>query len=106
MQNGEFKISITNLTKRFGDRLILDRINLTIPSGQTVALIGPSGGGKSTLLRCLNGLTPFDDGDIRVGRTRYDPTERQTAATPSCNNSGDCLAWSFKIFSCFPTCPQ
>ncbi len=76
MQNGEFEISINDLTKRFGDRLILDQVNLTIPSGQTVALIGPSGGGKSTLLRCLNGLTPFDSGEIRVGSHTLRPSQR------------------------------
>jgi len=60
-------IRVDNLTKRFGPRLVLDRIVLNIAQGETVAVIGPSGGGKSTLLRCLNGLTTFDDGEIRVG---------------------------------------
>jgi ABC-type polar amino acid transport system ATPase subunit len=60
-------ITLTNVTKRFGNRLVLDDINLTVRAGETVALIGPSGGGKSTLLRCLNGLNSFDSGTIRVG---------------------------------------
>jgi polar amino acid transport system ATP-binding protein len=60
-------IELRDVTKRFGDHLILDGVNLTIDGGQTVALIGPSGGGKSTLLRCLNGLNTFDAGEIRVG---------------------------------------
>src|SRR2546421_3219369 len=60
-------IRVQDLTKRFGPRLVLDRISLDIQQGQTVALIGPSGGGKSTLLRCLNGLNTFDSGEIRVG---------------------------------------
>jgi ABC-type polar amino acid transport system ATPase subunit len=60
-------IRVHDLTKRFGPRLVLDRIALDIRQGETVALIGPSGGGKSTLLRCLNGLTPFDSGEIYVG---------------------------------------
>ena len=46
---------------------MLDRIDLSIGQGETVALIGPSGGGKSTLLRCLNGLTTFEQGEIHVG---------------------------------------
>jgi ABC-type polar amino acid transport system ATPase subunit len=60
-------IRIENLTKRFGTRLVLDRIRLNVSEGETVAVIGPSGGGKSTLLRCLNGLTTFDAGEIHVG---------------------------------------
>ncbi len=60
-------ISLQGVTKRFGARLVLDDISLTINPGETVALIGPSGGGKSTLLRCLNGLNDFDAGAIRVG---------------------------------------
>jgi ABC-type polar amino acid transport system ATPase subunit len=61
------QVVLRNLTKRFGDRLILDRVSLTAQSGETVALIGPSGGGKSTLLRCINGLTSFEAGEVRVG---------------------------------------
>jgi ABC-type polar amino acid transport system ATPase subunit len=61
-------IQLTDVTKRYGERTILDRVSLSINSGETVALIGPSGGGKSTLLRCLNGLTTFDAGEIRIGK--------------------------------------
>ena len=61
------QVVISDVTKRFGQRLILDQISLAIHAGETVALIGPSGGGKSTLLRCINGLCEFDEGQIRVG---------------------------------------
>ncbi len=60
-------ITVSKVTKRFGPRLVLDGIDLTVRAGETVALIGPSGGGKSTLLRCLNGLNSFDAGTITVG---------------------------------------
>ncbi len=63
-------IHLRNVTKRYGTRTILDDISLTIPPGETVALIGPSGGGKSTLIRCLNGLNTFDAGEIQVGPHR------------------------------------
>ncbi len=63
----ELNISVANVSKRFGQRLILDDVSLHIAGGETVALIGPSGGGKSTLLRCLNGLNAIDAGEIRVG---------------------------------------
>src|SRR5262249_23679553 len=60
-------VCLNQVTKRFGERLVLDQVCLQASGGQTVALIGPSGGGKSTLLRCINGLTGFDAGEIRVG---------------------------------------
>jgi ABC-type polar amino acid transport system ATPase subunit len=74
-------ISMCNLTKRYGPRLVLDHINLDIPAGQTVALIGPSGGGKSTLLRCVNGLTPFDEGEVRIGKHSLRPEQTRRNGT-------------------------
>ena len=82
-----WSIQVRNITKRFGANTILDNVSLNIQSGETVALIGPSGGGKSTLLRCLNGLNTFDAGDIQVGphcltpgrpngRSQVDPIRR------------------------------
>jgi polar amino acid transport system ATP-binding protein len=67
MSDNHNQIVLANVSKRYGSRVILDGINLTVSAGETVALIGPSGGGKSTLLRCINALTAFDDGEIRVG---------------------------------------
>jgi polar amino acid transport system ATP-binding protein len=63
-------ITLRNVTKRFGDRLVLDNVSMAIPPGEIVALLGPSGGGKSTLIRCLNGLNTFDAGEIEVGPHR------------------------------------
>jgi polar amino acid transport system ATP-binding protein len=60
-------IEIRELTKRFADRTVLDGISATFAKGEVVALLGPSGGGKSTLLRCLNGLESFDGGSVQVG---------------------------------------
>jgi polar amino acid transport system ATP-binding protein len=60
-------IAVEGLCKAFGDHLILDRLSIAIEAGTTTALIGPSGGGKSTFLRCLNGLNDFDAGKVRVG---------------------------------------
>ncbi len=62
-----WNVEIQDLTKRFGSRLVLGGVSLAIQPGETVAILGPSGGGKSTLLRCLNGLNTFDSGEIRIG---------------------------------------
>lgn len=59
-------ISIENLSIKFGDHQVLNGINLEIPLGQVVAIIGPSGGGKSTLLRCINLLEKPTAGVIWV----------------------------------------
>ena len=67
-------IRIAGVEKRYGTRTVLDRVDLDIPSGQTVVIVGPSGGGKSTLLRCLNGLARVDAGEIDVGPHRLDRT--------------------------------
>jgi polar amino acid transport system ATP-binding protein len=66
-------IELCGVSKRYGQRMILDRISLAVHSGETVALIGPSGGGKSTVLRCINGLHSFEEGEIRVGPHRLLP---------------------------------
>ncbi|MFR3817806.1 MAG: amino acid ABC transporter ATP-binding protein [Fusobacterium varium] len=60
-------IQVNNLSKQYleGD-VILKNINLSIEKGEVVSIIGPSGGGKSTLLRCLIGLEEIDSGDVKV----------------------------------------
>ncbi len=57
-------IDVVNLTKKFGDLLVLDDISETISEGEKVVIIGPSGGGKSTFLRCLNCLEDPTAGKI------------------------------------------
>lgn len=76
----DLHIGVRNLTKRFGDRLVLNDISLEFKAGETVALLGPSGGGKSTLLRCLNGLNWFDQGEIRVGGHTLAPGQGNNVA--------------------------
>ncbi|MGD9645038.1 MAG: amino acid ABC transporter ATP-binding protein [Pirellulales bacterium] len=60
-------IELKDVVKHYGERPVIDGVSLAIAPGETVALIGPSGGGKSTLLRCINGLHAFQKGEIRVG---------------------------------------
>jgi ABC-type polar amino acid transport system ATPase subunit len=71
--SGNTLVRMQGVTKRFGERVVLNDVSLAIEAGQTVALLGPSGGGKSTLLRCVNGLNDFDEGEIYVGPHRLVP---------------------------------
>lgn len=59
-------ISLTNISKRFYNRLVLDNINLSIPRGAFVSIVGPYGSGKTTLLRMLAGLDNAYTGDIHI----------------------------------------
>jgi ABC-type polar amino acid transport system ATPase subunit len=57
-------VRLENVRKSFGDNVVLDGIDLTVPAGTALVVIGPSGSGKSTLLRCVNLLEPVDSGRI------------------------------------------
>ena len=63
-QQGE--IDFVNLTKRFGDTLAVDRIDLKIPAGAYCCLLGPSGCGKTTILRMIAGHETPSEGDVRI----------------------------------------
>ncbi|NLS16732.1 amino acid ABC transporter ATP-binding protein [Rhizobium sp. P40RR-XXII] len=71
-------IELSHIEKRFGDNVILKDISLMIPEGTVTALVGPSGGGKSTLLRCINLLEIPTAGTIRIGgeSTSFTPGKR------------------------------
>ena len=59
-------IEIKNLNKSYGDLLVLNDISVNIKKGEVIAIIGPSGGGKSTFLRCINRLEEPDNGHIKI----------------------------------------
>ncbi|WP_109510244.1 sulfate/molybdate ABC transporter ATP-binding protein [Nocardioides speluncae] len=72
-------IDIKGVNKLFGDFVALEDVNVTIPTGQLTALLGPSGGGKSTLLRIIAGLDSADSGSIEiegVDATKLPPQKR------------------------------
>ena len=67
-------LAVRNVVKAYGDRTVLDGINLDVAEHQVVVLIGASGSGKSTLLRCVDLLEDIDDGQIFLdGRDVSDP---------------------------------
>ena len=57
-------IEVNGLKKRFGDNVVLDGVDLKINKGDVIAIIGPSGTGKSTLLRCIDRLEKPEEGSI------------------------------------------
>ena len=59
-------INVSHVSKAFGDFIALDDVSLDVPSGQLTALLGPSGGGKSTLLRIIGGLETADAGIVAI----------------------------------------
>ena len=59
-------IEVAGVSKRFGDFVALDDVDLSIPTGQLTALLGPSGGGKTTLLRIIAGLESADSGSVVI----------------------------------------
>ena len=59
-------IEIRSLTKRFGDRIAVNDLNLAVRKGEVLSLLGVNGAGKTTTIRVLSGLIPADAGDVRV----------------------------------------
>ncbi|MCP3987827.1 MAG: amino acid ABC transporter ATP-binding protein [Actinomycetia bacterium] len=60
------KLELVGVEKAYGDRTVLDGLDLVVDEHEVVCLIGPSGCGKSTLVRCIDLLDPIDNGDIRL----------------------------------------
>jgi sulfate-transporting ATPase len=66
---GDKVIEFKNVSKSFGDRLLIDDLNITIPPGAIVGIIGPNGAGKSTLFKMITGAEKPDKGEVNVGHT-------------------------------------
>jgi sulfate transport system ATP-binding protein len=62
-------INVSGITKTYGDFVALDNVSVDLPTGQLTALLGPSGGGKSTLLRIIAGLETADVGEVTIEGT-------------------------------------
>lgn len=70
-------VKIEHLSKKYNDNIVLDDINLEIREGDVVGIIGPSGTGKSTLLRCVNHLEIPENGMIQIEDKKIDITHRR-----------------------------
>jgi energy-dependent translational throttle protein EttA len=66
---GDVVIEFDQVTKAYGDRLLIDHLDLKIPPGSIIGVIGPNGAGKTTLLRMITGQEAPDKGAVRIGET-------------------------------------
>ena len=67
-------VELKNVVKRYGDNTVLNGVSLTVEKGEIIAIIGRSGSGKSTMLRCVNGLEPIQGGTVAFdGKVVNDP---------------------------------
>lgn len=88
-------LQVKNLNKSFGDNKVLNDINFDVKSGEVCVLLGKSGAGKTTILRCINGLESFDDGEIIVdGYVIKDKTH--------ISKNRDKIGMVFQNFNLFP----
>ena len=70
-------LKLTALTKRYGDVLALDNVDLTVESGKIIGLLGPNGSGKTTLIKLLNGLLTPTEGTVLVNGSPVGPETKK-----------------------------
>ncbi|MFN8994006.1 MAG: ATP-binding cassette domain-containing protein, partial [Pseudomonadota bacterium] len=96
-------LSVRNLAKQYGDRIVLDGIDMEVQQGETVTIIGASGSGKTTLLRCLNWLERPERGDIRLGGENIGHTKDGRSANESeLARQRRLFGFVFQRFNLFP----
>jgi polar amino acid transport system ATP-binding protein len=95
-------IQTSNLHKSHGSLAVLRGVSLTVAQGEVAAIIGPSGGGKSTFLRCLNGLEPFEAGEVRVGDRTLSPGPQDRHEQENVRAVRRQLGMVFQQFNLFP----
>lgn len=75
----EVKVQVKGLTKKFGELLVLDDVNFTVGKGEFLAIVGPTGCGKTTFLNCLSRLIPITEGNILIDGKNADPKKHNLA---------------------------
>jgi ABC-type polar amino acid transport system ATPase subunit len=95
-------IETTKLQKSHGALHVLRGISLTVSQGEVAVIIGPSGGGKSTFLRCLNGLEPFQAGEVLVGEHKLLPGDGVANSSRTLRAVRQQLGMVFQQFNLFP----
>jgi ABC-type polar amino acid transport system ATPase subunit len=95
-------IETSNLHKSHGSLAVLRGISLSVAQGEVAAIIGPSGGGKSTFLRCLNGLEPFESGEVRVADRTLLPGSQDHRQLENIRAVRRQLGMVFQQFNLFP----
>lgn len=95
-------IELTHIEKRFGDNLVLKDISVTLAEGSVTGLVGPSGGGKSTLLRCINLLEIPTSGTIRLGDASLSFTPGKKVGWPEIQKLRRQTGMVFQNFQLFP----
>ena len=98
------KIEAKKICKKFGDLEVLKSIDMTVDEGEVVAIIGPSGGGKSTFLRCLNKLETINGGTIIIdGETLVSTDENGNVHYADNSSKIACrMGMVFQQFNLFP----
>jgi cystine transport system ATP-binding protein len=95
-------IALDHVEKRFGDNVVLKDISLNLSEGSVTGLVGPSGGGKSTLLRCINLLEIPTHGTIRIGETSLDFAPGRKVGWPQIQQLRRQTGMVFQNFQLFP----
>lgn len=95
-------IRVSDLVKYHGSAKTLDGVSLTVNPGEVVVLVGPSGGGKSTLLRCINGLETFTSGTVEAFGSSLAGTGGKPHPTAALLKLRQSVGMVFQQFHLFP----